>query len=101
MNKAELVRLKAEQIVIETKKDLECCPCQGPGHTMQECLLKEREFKDAVVHTCLDQKDSCLYQAKTSKNLRRLENKADHLITMTEGEVRSGLREQKLEYELQ
>jgi hypothetical protein len=68
---------------------------------MSERLLKEREFKDAVVRTCFDQKDSHLYQARNNRSLGRLENKVDHLITMAEGEVRRSLREQKLEYERQ
>ena len=62
---------------------------------MPERLLREREFKDAVVCTCFDQKDLRLYQARTSRNLGRSENKVDHLIKMTEGEVRRGLREHK------
>ena len=68
---------------------------------MPERLLKEREFKDAMVRACFDQKDSRLYQARTSRNLGRLENKVDHLIIMTKGDVRRSLREQKLKYERQ
>ena len=41
------------------------------------------------------------FQARTSRNVGRLKNKVDHLITMTEGEVQRGLRKQKLEYERQ
>ena len=50
LNEAELVRLTTEQHVMETKKYSECWPYQGPGNSMSERLLKEREFKDAVVH---------------------------------------------------
>ena len=87
LNEAELVRLTAEQHFMETKQYLECRPLQGPDRSIPERLLKEREFKDVVVRMSHDQTDFCLYQARTTRNLGHLENKIDHLITMTEGEV--------------
>ena len=101
LNEAELVWLTAERHFMETKQDSECWPGQGSDRTMPERLLKEREFKDVVVRMSLDQTDSRLYQIRTIGNLGHLENKIDHVITMTEGEVRRGLRKQKLEYERQ
>ena len=101
LNKAAFVRLAAERPFMETKQDLERWSRQGSDRTMPKRLLKEKEFMDVVICMSHDQTDVRIYQTRTIRNLRSLENKIDHLTTMTEGEVGRGLREQKLEYERQ
>ena len=101
MNKAELVRLTAGRHFMETKHNSEYLQMQGPDCAMRERLLKERESKDVVVRMSHDQTDLRIYQGRIISNLGRIKNKIDHLTIMTEGEIRHGLREQKLEYERQ
>ena len=74
---------------------------QGPNCAIPRRLSKEREFKDVVVRMSHDQTDLRIYQGRITRNLGRIENKIDHLTTMTEGDMRRGLRKQKLKYERQ
>ena len=101
LNEADLVRLTAEQYLMETRQDLECWPHQGPDRIMPGRRLNERQFKNDVVRMSHDRTDVSLYQTRTSRHLGHLENKLDHVITLTEGEVRRGLRKQKHEHECQ
>ena len=50
---------------------------------MPNRLLKDREFKDAVVGMTHDQTDVRIYQGIIIKNLGRIENKINHLTTVT------------------
>ena len=92
LNKAAFVRLAAERPFMETKQDLERWSRQGSDRTMPKRLLKEKEFMDVVICMSHDQTDVRLYQVRTSRHLGRLENKLDHVVTLTEGGVRRGLR---------
>ena len=75
LNEVELVWLTTEQHLMEAKINLECCLCKGPSNTMSDRILKERDFKDAVVRTCFGRKDARLYQERTSRSLGPLKTR--------------------------
>ena len=96
LNEAELVKLTAERHFKETMHNSEFMRMQGPGRAMPERTLKDREFKELVVCISHNQKDLHIHQERIIRNLGRVENKIDHLTTMAEGEMRHGLRKQRL-----
>ena len=53
--------------------------------------MKDKERKNVMVRMSRNQTDSRIYQGRLTRNLGRIENKLDHLTTMTEGEAQKWL----------